>query len=76
MDRRVDYLIEEGLAHRQGQRVIFARDLLNTLRRRDLDDAVAKLSTETGLAHHPSAGGHTLPAPIDSGLCCHPADSP
>ena len=57
MDRRVDYLIEEGLARRQGQRVIFARDLLNTLRRRDLDDAVAKLSTETGLAHHPSADG-------------------
>ena len=57
MDRRVDYLIEEGLARRQGQRVIFARDLLETLRRRDLDDAVAKLSTETGLAHHPSADG-------------------
>ena len=57
MGRRVEYLIEEGLARRQGQRVIFARDLLNTLRRRDLDDAVAKLSTETGLAHHPSADG-------------------
>ena len=49
MDRRVDHLIEEGLARRQGQRVIFARDLLNTLRRRELDDAVAKLSTETRL---------------------------
>ena len=57
MDRRVDHLVEEGLARRQGQRVIFARDLLNTLRRRDLDDAVAKLSAETGLAHHPSADG-------------------
>jgi len=30
MDRRVDYLIEEGLARRQGRRAIFARDLLNT----------------------------------------------
>jgi len=57
MDRRVDYLIEEGLARRQGRRVIFARDLLDTLRRRDLDGAIAKLSTETGLAHHPSADG-------------------
>jgi type IV secretory pathway VirD2 relaxase len=57
MDRRVDYLVEEGLARRQGQRVIFARDLLNTLRRRELDDAVAKLSTETGLARHSSADG-------------------
>jgi type IV secretory pathway VirD2 relaxase len=57
MDRRVDHLVEEGLARRQGQRVIFARDLLDTLRRRELDDAVAKLSAETGLAHHPSAEG-------------------
>ena len=57
MDRRVDHLIEEGLARRHGQRVVFARDLLTILRRRELDDAVAKLSIETGLAHHPSAEG-------------------
>jgi hypothetical protein len=41
----------------QGLRVIFARDLLNALRRRELDDLVAKLSMETGLAHHLSAEG-------------------
>jgi type IV secretory pathway VirD2 relaxase len=57
MDRRVDHLVEEGLAQRQGQRVIFARDLLHTLRHRELDDAVARLSAETGLAHHPSVEG-------------------
>ena len=57
MDRRADHLIEQGLARRQGQTIFFARDLLNTLRRRELDDAVAKLSTDTGLAHHPSAEG-------------------
>ncbi len=57
MDQRVDHLIEEGLARRHGQRVVFARDLLNILRRRELDDAFAKLSIETGLAHHPSAEG-------------------
>ena len=34
MDRRVDHLVDEHFARRQGQRVIFARDLLNTLRRR------------------------------------------
>jgi type IV secretory pathway VirD2 relaxase len=33
MDRRADHLIEEGLARRQGQRIVFARDLLDTLRR-------------------------------------------
>ena len=31
MDRRIDHLVGEGLARRQGQRVIFARDLLDTL---------------------------------------------
>ena len=57
MDRRVDHLIEEGLARRQGQRVVFARDLLDTLRRRELDGVSSKLAAETGLAHRPSAEG-------------------
>jgi len=64
MERRVDHLVEEGLARRQGQRVIFARDLLDSLHRRELDDAIAKLSAETGLAHHPSAEGEYV-----SGAC-------
>ena len=33
------------------------RDLINTLRRRDLDEAASKLSAETGLAYRPSAEG-------------------
>ena len=53
----VDHLIDHGLAERQGQRIVFAGDLLNTLRRRELDSAAARLSAETGLAHHPSAEG-------------------
>ena len=57
MDRRVDHLIEEGLARRQGQPVVFARDLLDTLRRRELDGVSSKLAAETGLAHRPSAEG-------------------
>ena len=57
MDRRIDYLARQGLAERQGQRILFARDLINTLRRRELDDVATKLSTETGLAHRPSAEG-------------------
>ena len=57
MERRVDHLIEEGLARRQGQRVVFARDLLDTLRRRELDDVSSKLAADTGLAHRPSAEG-------------------
>ena len=57
MERRVDHLIEEGLARRQGQRVVFARDLLDTLRRRELDGVSSKLAAETSLAHRPSAEG-------------------
>jgi type IV secretory pathway VirD2 relaxase len=54
-DRRIDHLVEQDLARRQGQRVVFARDLLNTLRRRELDATAASLSAETGLTHRPSA---------------------
>jgi type IV secretory pathway VirD2 relaxase len=60
MDRRVDYLASEGLARRQGARVIFARDLLNALRRRELDATVATLSAETGLVHNPSSEGERI----------------
>jgi type IV secretory pathway VirD2 relaxase len=57
LDRRIDHLVEQSLARRQGQRVVFARDLLDTLRQRELDAAVSRLSAETGLAHRPSAEG-------------------
>ena len=57
MERRVEHLAGEGLARRQGQRVIFARDLLDTLRRRELDNAAQKISAEAGLVYRPSAEG-------------------
>jgi type IV secretory pathway VirD2 relaxase len=57
MDRRANHLIAEGFAQRQGQRTVFARDLLSTLRRRELEEAVAKFSAATGLAHRPSSEG-------------------
>ena len=57
MKRRIDHLVGEGLARRQGQRLIFARDLLNTLRQRDLDAAASRLSAETGLLHRPASEG-------------------
>ena len=56
-DRRVDHLVEEGLARRQGQRIIFARGLLETLRRRELVQVSSKLAAETDLPHRPSAEG-------------------
>jgi type IV secretory pathway VirD2 relaxase len=60
MRRRIDHLVGEGLAVRSGQRTVFARDLINTLRRRELEDAAASLSAKTGLAHHPSAEGEHI----------------
>ncbi len=57
MEARADHLVGEGLARRQGQRTIFARDLIDTLRRRDLDDAAEGIADRTGLAHRPSAAG-------------------
>lgn len=53
MEARIDHLTAEGLARRQGQRVLSARDLLDTLRRRELDEVAGRLSTETGLPHVP-----------------------
>ena len=57
IESRADHLATEGLARRQGQRLIFARDLLDTLRRRELREAAGKISAETGLSYHPSAEG-------------------
>ena len=57
MDRRAEHLTGEGLARRQGQRVIFARELIDTLRRRELGAAAGKIAAETGLTNQPSATG-------------------
>src|SRR5262249_56046505 len=57
MEVRVQFLVSEGLARRQGQRVIFIRDLLDTLRRRELDTAGAKISADPGLTYHSLAEG-------------------
>jgi Protein of unknown function (DUF3363) len=57
MEKRVDYLVKQDLARRQGQRIIFARDLLNTLRDRELDEIGARLQAETGLPNRMAAPG-------------------
>lgn len=57
---RTEHLADEGLARRQGQRIILQRDLLNTLRRRELDAVSGKLSAETGLPHMKAATGEHI----------------
>ena len=49
LDRRTEHLVGEKLARRQGQRVLFARDLLDTLRQREIAAAGERLAAETGL---------------------------
>jgi type IV secretory pathway VirD2 relaxase len=52
---RAEHLAAKGLAHRQGPRIVPQRDLLATLRRREIDAAGARLSAETGLLYMPTA---------------------
>jgi len=48
MDRRAEHLIEQRLAERHGQSVIFSRNLIETLRQRELDALADRVSAETG----------------------------
>ena len=57
MSARADHLIEQGLARRQGQQVIYARNLLDTLRRRELDAVGEKLAVEMGMPLQKAASG-------------------
>ncbi|MFC5386835.1 relaxase/mobilization nuclease domain-containing protein [Aquamicrobium segne] len=59
MDARAEHLADEGLARRESQRIVLQRNLLNTLRRRELDAVGTELATGTGMAHlKPQAGEH------------------
>ncbi|WP_097201868.1 relaxase/mobilization nuclease domain-containing protein [Delftia acidovorans] len=60
MQQRADFLAEQGLAERRGQRVILARNLLGTLRNRELAQAAKDIAADTGLEHRPVADGHRV----------------
>jgi hypothetical protein len=60
MAARAEHLAAEGLARRQGPNIVPQPNLLATLRRRELDEAGASLSAETGLPYTPAAGGETV----------------
>lgn len=60
LGRRADHLVAEGLATRSARGVTFARDLLATLRGRELDAAAAKLEAGTGLMFRTSAQGESV----------------
>ncbi|AYW40788.1 DUF3363 domain-containing protein [Pseudomonas aeruginosa] len=60
MQQRADFLAEQGLAERRGQRVILARNLLGTLRNRELAQAAKGIAADTGLEHRPVADGQRV----------------
>ncbi|MBU2567082.1 relaxase/mobilization nuclease and DUF3363 domain-containing protein, partial [Patescibacteria group bacterium] len=54
---RRDFLVEQGLAERRGQRVVLARNLLATLRDRELAEVGKVIQHQTGLLHRPLREG-------------------
>ncbi|MDA8256611.1 DUF3363 domain-containing protein [Achromobacter denitrificans] len=60
LQNRADFLAKQGLAERRGQRVILARNLLATLRNRELTQAAQDIATETGLEHRSVADGQRV----------------
>jgi len=58
--QRADFLVEQGLAQRQDQRVVLARNLLATLRGRELTAAARDISAQTGMRYRPAVEGQRV----------------
>jgi hypothetical protein len=57
---RAEHLADQGLAQRQGTRIILARDLIATLRDRELASAASAIAHRTGLDHAPGEEGDRI----------------
>ncbi len=57
LEARASHLETQGLARRQGQRVILAHDLVGTLKNQELTAATQAIAARTGLEHKPSGAG-------------------
>ncbi len=57
LERRTEHLIEEGFAERKGLRVTFARNLIETLRRNELEAFGERLVAETGQPFNRAGSG-------------------
>lgn len=57
---RAAFLEKEGLARRQGNRFILARNLLDTLRERELAGAAEAINARTGLPRHATQEGDAV----------------
>jgi type IV secretory pathway VirD2 relaxase len=57
MRQRAEHLVGEGLAEQQGRRVIFNRNLIDTLRRREVEAVAGQLAKETSQPFKPAESG-------------------
>jgi type IV secretory pathway VirD2 relaxase len=60
LQQRADFLAEQGLAEHRGQRVVLARNLLATLRGRELEQTAKNIAAESGLKHRPVINGQRV----------------
>jgi type IV secretory pathway VirD2 relaxase len=60
LERRAEHLIGQGLAERQNRGVSFSRNLIETLRRRELDAVGAKLAVECGRPYNKTSTGEYI----------------
>jgi hypothetical protein len=60
LQARIDHLAAEGLARREGQGVIFTQQLIETLRRRELNAVAANIAPKTGLEYYPAVPGESV----------------
>ncbi|CAN7221334.1 relaxase/mobilization nuclease RlxS [Bradyrhizobium sp. LjRoot220] len=57
---RRQWLLEQGLAREQGGGIAYARNLLQTLERRELAEVGARMTRETGLDYAETKAGHRI----------------
>ena len=54
-EARKEFLVAQGFGHRQGHRIVLARNLLEKLRTQELSEAGARIAARTGLMYRPPA---------------------
>lgn len=57
---RKQWLVAQGLAHREQDHIVYRSDMLRALHRRELNRVVRKLSQEFGLTHVQTRSGETV----------------
>jgi len=59
-EARIDHLAAEGLARRTANCVVFARNLLETLRRRELDGAAERIESSEAIPYRLASDGESI----------------